>query len=197
VAITSNVATLYVTILEGFIPVVNSLVSVQGTQTTTSGGAPNFNVTGATVTAVSINSTSGVGTITFALTSSNITKIADSGMAIVQTPEVGDALTASVATQTGLQFAVPHTTSADPQGKNIQWAYDFPVAPSTASIQLMGAMFDQLDEYSAIDTVSTAIVAAGGESRVVNTSQNWNFLLVQVTAASGGTNPTVVAKIGI
>ena len=45
VSIATDVATLGVTILEGYIPTVGQLVSVQGTQTATSGGAPNFNVT--------------------------------------------------------------------------------------------------------------------------------------------------------
>lgn len=88
VAITSNVATLAVTILNGPIPVVNSatavsLVSVQGTQTVTSGGAANFNITGKAVTGVSIDSSTGIGTITFALSSTNIVTTADSGTAYI------------------------------------------------------------------------------------------------------------------
>jgi len=197
VAITSNVATLYVTLLEGYIPIVGALISVMGTQTVTSGGAPNFNVTNIALSAVTIDSTTGIGTVTFALTSNNITKIADSGMALVPTPEIGDTLTAASAIQTGQQFALPKTTSADAQAKNIQWSYSFPSAPASASIQLMGSMLDILTEYSVIDAVSTGIVAAGGESRTINSPENWNFLLIQVTVASGGTLPTVLAKIGI
>ena len=82
VAIATNVATLTVQMLEGIIPAVGALISVQGTQTVTSGGAPNFNVTNVALASVTINSSTGAGTVTFALTSNNITAIADSGQAI-------------------------------------------------------------------------------------------------------------------
>ena len=52
----SNVATLGVQMVEGNIPAVGSLISVRGTQTPTSGGAPNFNVSNIALASVSINS---------------------------------------------------------------------------------------------------------------------------------------------
>lgn len=78
VALTSNVATLTVQVIEGNIPAVGQLVTVHGTQT--SSGA--FNVTAQTITGVSINAVSGAGTITFALTHANISSTPDSGLAI-------------------------------------------------------------------------------------------------------------------
>jgi hypothetical protein len=78
VALTTNVATLTVQVIEGNIPAVGALVTVTGTQQ--AGGA--FNVTAVALTGVTINATSGAGTITFALTHANVGSVADSGLAV-------------------------------------------------------------------------------------------------------------------
>lgn len=80
VAITSNVATLNVTVVEGNIPAVGDLITVTGT--TTSSGV--FNVTAVALTGVTINATTGVGTVTYALTNANIASTANAGIAYVQ-----------------------------------------------------------------------------------------------------------------
>lgn len=77
VALTSNVATLTVQVIEGNVPVAGQLVTVKGTQQST--GA--FNVTAVAIASVSINA-NGAGTITFALTHANVSSVADSGLAV-------------------------------------------------------------------------------------------------------------------
>jgi hypothetical protein len=78
VALTSNVATLTVQVIEGNIPAVGALVTVKGTQQAS--GA--FNVTAVALTGVTINATTGAGTITFALTHADVVSHADSGLAV-------------------------------------------------------------------------------------------------------------------
>jgi hypothetical protein len=78
VALTTNVATLTVKVIEGNVPAVGQLVTVKGTQQ----AAGAFNVTAVAITGVAINATTGAGTITFALTHANVGSVADSGMAI-------------------------------------------------------------------------------------------------------------------
>jgi hypothetical protein len=78
VAISSNVATLTVQVIEGNIPAVGALVTVTGTQTAS--GA--FNVTAQAITAVSIDATTGAGTISYALTHADVGSTADSGLAV-------------------------------------------------------------------------------------------------------------------
>lgn len=78
VALTSNVATLTVEVIEGNVPVAGQLVTVTGTQTAS--GA--FNVTAIAIASASINATTGAGTITFALTHANVSSTADSGLAV-------------------------------------------------------------------------------------------------------------------
>ena len=69
VALTTNVATLTVQMTEGPVPLVGSLIYVQGTQSTSG----LFNVSGVALASVTISSTTGAGTLTFALTHANVT----------------------------------------------------------------------------------------------------------------------------
>jgi hypothetical protein len=78
VALTTNVATLTVQVIEGNVPVAGQLVTVRGTQT--SSGV--FNVTAVAIASATINATTGAGTITYALTNANVGSIADSGLAV-------------------------------------------------------------------------------------------------------------------
>jgi hypothetical protein len=78
VALASNVATLTVQVIEGNVPVAGQLVTVTGTQTSSG----EFNVTAVAIASVSINATTGAGTITYALTGSNVSATADSGLAV-------------------------------------------------------------------------------------------------------------------
>ena len=87
VALATNVATVTGTIVEGEVPKIGALVSIA--QTSTNAGV--FNVQRAAVTAVSINN-GGTGTVSFALTNANVGSTPDFGTAIIEVPEVGEAL---------------------------------------------------------------------------------------------------------
>lgn len=78
VALTTNVATLTVQVIEGNVPVAGQLVTVTGTQSTSG----LFNVTAIAIASATINATTGAGTITFALTHANVGSAADSGLAV-------------------------------------------------------------------------------------------------------------------
>ena len=71
-ALTSNVATLTGIIIAGNIPAVGDFISTQGQP---------FDVTDATITGVSINADSGIGTITYAATNADIGSVASGGIA--------------------------------------------------------------------------------------------------------------------
>jgi hypothetical protein len=184
VAITSNVATLTVQLLEGLIPVVGALISVEGTQTPTSGGAPNFNVTNVALTAVSINKTTGAGTVSFALTSSNISTTADSGEALVPQPETTDVC----ANGSGLQFAMFSVEGLPNNSRDVSWVIATPSAPSGFTANLQVADVDQDSEYTTIDTTT----AVG--FRIV-TGVRANFIRINLSGVSGGSSPTIIGKI--
>lgn len=193
VALTSNVVTLSVKVVEGPIPVVANVlapqISVQGT-TSTSG---LFNVNNVALTTVAIDPITGIGTVTFPLTHADVVSVANTGIAIVPQPEVPDTLTSGK--QSGESFAVPATYSSN-DGTHIEWAYSFPTAPAAATLQLEGAMLDIDNEYSSIDKPGTTVLTAGGETRSITSPQRWNFLRITVLTISGS-NFTGLGKISI
>jgi len=181
----SNVATLGVQMVEGNIPAVGSLISVRGTQTPTSGGAPNFNVSNIALASVSINSQTGVGTVTFALMSNTIATTPDAGEASVPVPEVPEALTT---TTTGLQFGLQSAAGLPNNSRDVAWETQTPSAPASYTAHLQGAEFDQESQYVDLDTMSSV-----GTQQVAGVRAN--FLRIKWTSVSGGTNPTGIAKI--
>ena len=188
----ANVATVTAQMLEGNIPIVGQTVTIVGT--TNGGGA--FNVTG-TVATVGAFSASGLGTFTVAITHADVATHADAGTVYGGVPETADAITATAspaASQTGLQFSVSRMQHRQ-QGSNFSWAYKFPSAPASITIQLEGAINDVDNEYSVIDKPTSAVLTAGGETRPVTLPENVNFVRVKIPVSSGGTLPTVIAKI--
>lgn len=190
VAITSNVATLAVTLVEGKAPTTSQLVTIQGTQTATSGGGSNFNLTNVAITGVSGFNTGNndTGTITFALTSSDIATTTDAGEAYAPVAEIGDTMTASGAGATGRAFGMFSMSGLASNSRDVGWSVDTPSAPSTFTAVLQSSMTNNDADFVTIDT-TTAI----GDRTVLGVRAI--YLRGKVTAVSGGTNPTVVLKI--
>jgi hypothetical protein len=179
-AVSSNVVTLTVKVVEGNIPLVNQTIFVYATANNS--GAFNTS-TGATITAVNITASTGVGTVSYAVTTANLTATADVGYAIVPVVEVSEALSV----KKSQQFAL--------SGYGVSWAYTCPSAPSTISIQLEGAINDSDSEYTIIGSAQTA---TSGYTEVFATlPENVNFVRLNITATTGGTSPTIIAKIQV
>lgn len=183
VALTSNVATVTVLVREGNIPAVGSLISITGTSNTSG----LFNVTNKTITAVSINSSTGIGTITFALSHADVVSAANAGQGYVPVPEVPEAAVSGNKSQA---FAIQNTIG---RGYGISWAYTYPSAPVSGSIQLEGAINDVDGEYTLIGTAQTGV--SGYVEVFATLPELVNFVRLNQTALSGGTNPTVIGKI--
>lgn len=177
----ASVATIGVLILEGKIPLVGSLISVRGTSQ--AGGA--FNVTSVAITAVTIDSGTGIGTIQFAIGAGTTVQAADFGTAMVATPEVAEALT-NTASQS---FAVPEPAGANTNPKTITWSTAYPTAPATVTMVLQGSLFDLDSQYQTLDT-STNV---NGEERVF-TSTAFRFLRLKASGVTGAA-PTCIGKI--
>jgi hypothetical protein len=187
VAITTDVATVNVKLLEGLIPLPGALISIEGTQSL--GGA--FNVTNVALASVSINTTTGIGTVTFALTHADFATATDSGVALVPQAEVADIF----ADGSGLQGAVPFQSGLEDSGKTISWWYNVGGSPSTGTVALQGADIDEDAYYETIDSIDASMTQQG--TRNVSPPQNFNFLRINVSNASGGTNPTIIAGFEI
>jgi hypothetical protein len=187
VAITSNVATVAVKILEGLIPIPAALISIEGTQTLSG----LFNVTNVALIAVVIDLTTGIGHVTFSLTHADVATTSDSGVALVPQPEIPDLY----ANGSGLQGAVPFQSGLEDSGKTISWWYKVAGSPSTGTLALQGADIDQDGYYEKIDSVDLSATTQG--TRNVSPPQNYAFLRMNVSNASGGTNPTIIAGFEI
>jgi hypothetical protein len=179
----ASVATVGVKILEGEIPLVGSLISIIGT--TQAAGA--FNVTNAALTAVTIDSSTGVGTVQFAIGAGTTVQAADFGTAMVPTPEEAEALTNSASQA----FAVPEPAGSNTNPKTITWSTAYPTAPASVSMLLQGSLFDIDSQYTTLDTST----ATGGELRVF-TSTAFRFLRLKATNVTGA-SPTCIGKIFI
>ena len=183
VAITSNVATLGVQMVEGNIPAVGSLISVRGSQTAS--GA--FNVSNVALASVTIDKITGAGTVTFALTHADVatdSSSAAAGAADVPVPEVAEAMTNS----TGLQLTMQPASGLPNNSRDLLWDIETPSAPSSFSAALQVSETDVDGDYTTIDT-ATAV----GSRQVAGVRAN--FIRIKITAVSGGSSPTVIGKI--
>jgi hypothetical protein len=193
VAITSNVATIGVKILEGFLPnpssgLVGRLISIQGTQA--DGGA--FNVSNVAVASATIDPATGEGTITFALAGANLGTTNDAGQAILAPNEKAEAVANGT---TGAQFALSQDRNTINSDRAVSWSYAPSSAPSSWTVALQGADVDEDAAYTTLD--SGTVVTAGGETHLLSVPASVNFLRGKITALSGGTNPTGIIRIHV
>lgn len=189
VAVASDVCTLGVTVTEGNIPAVGSLITVSGTAT--SSGAAN--VTNVALTGVSITALTGAGTVTFALTASNVSTTADGGVALIPQPEVGDTVANGTSVAAGLPYATPwNTTSGAVQ---IECEVSFPTLPTACVVVLQGAAVNLNSQYQTI--ISNVVTVSGGTATygTLQVSGKYNFVRYLISGASG--TGSIVAKVNV
>ena len=189
VAVASDVCTLGVLVTEGNIPAVGSLITVYGTAT--SSGAAN--VTNVALTGVSITASTGIGTVTFALTASNVTTTADGGVAIVPQPEVGDTVANGKSIACGLPYTVPQDAYSGVQG--IACEVSFPTLPTACVVALQGAQTNTDSEYQTIISNVVTVSASSATYGTLQVTGKWNFLRYIISGTSG--SGTIVAKVSI
>lgn len=184
-AVASNVVTLGVIMQAGNIPAVGATAYVTGT---TQGSASLNKATGVTLTGVTITAATGVGTITYSQTTTDLATTKDGGLVIVPVQEVGDALAANTSF---LQFAVPAPIGGGGgRTGTITWSTVVGGAPATILVNLQASIVDIDGQYATLDSSSSAT----GETRYI-AQQDFNFFRIRVTTLTGGTSPTLVAKL--
>lgn len=187
VALATNVATVTVQQITGPAVIVGDYISIINTTSTTG----LFNVNRAIITAVSIDSSTGAGTITFALTHADVGSVANSGTAVVEPAEVGETLA------NGSSIACLVQAPEGDSQFTLPVAVTFPSLPTTATIVLQAAIKNLDAEYTTLGTVAT--VAAGVETvgpfGQVQLQRGYCYRF-NASSVTGGTLPTIVAKIG-
>ena len=198
VAATGGTATVSVYVRAGNIPVVGNLISIAGTQT--SSGL--FNVSSVPLTNVTINATTGVGTVQFALVGT-VGSVADSGQALVPIQEVPETLAAN----TSVPVYVPSQEPNDMGEKSITTAVTFPTMPTAAVVKLYSAINLPINlpgsagsEWTVVGTVATVAASAQtiGPLFTEDTSANTaalagRFFCLQVSGITG--SGSLVAKL--
>jgi hypothetical protein len=181
VAKTGGTATVGVTMREGDIPIVGNLITVRGVATDNS-----FNVTNASLTNVTIDATTGKGTVQYAVTGGVVVTTPDAGQAYVPVQEVGEA----VANGSSQAFAVQEVPAGDDNQMTVTWSTFFPSNPAAVTVNLQGSLFDIDAQYATLDS-STSV---SGETRTISDIR-FRFLRFNITGASGGSSPTIVGKL--
>jgi hypothetical protein len=180
----SNIATVGVLILEGPIPVKGNLISIIGTAS----ASGVYNVSAVPITNVVIDATTGIGTITFALTTAALAVTPDIGEARVPIAEVAEALTNN---SSSVQFAIPDPVGSDTNTKVCTWQTTYTSQPAGITVALQGAMQDVDAQYVNLDT-STAVAGEIKQTTINEVS----FLRIRITGLAG-TAPAGIVKLSI
>jgi hypothetical protein len=197
-AVATNVVTLTGAIIEGNIPSVGDVIYVKGTSRNS--GQLNQGV-GELITGVSINAATGVGTISYSQSTANLAPGADSGAASITISDVAETLIPSTAYEA---FAIPRLTGQLGANPSITIWVTFPSAPDSIKWSLQVAernidaeYVDLLKDETAGGTFSDSALPAAS----TNAGEFWpgafNFVRFADTGSSGGTLPTVIARISI
>jgi hypothetical protein len=188
VALATNVATLTVQITAGEIPTVGSLISVQQTQSTTG----LFNVSRAVLTGVTINMTTGAGTVTFALTHADVTSAADTGSAVVEVPEVGEA--PANGASAACVFQAPDGDSQFTVATAVTFVDG--VLPTAITVVLQRAIHNIDSEYTTIGNAAVVATTAYTTGPVVEfTLERAYYYRFLVSGLTAGSASGIVAKI--
>lgn len=185
VAITSNVATVVGTIVSGNAPAVGSLVSIQGTKT--SSGL--FNVTNVALASVTATLLTGAVTITFPLTNANVSTTTDAGFAVVPQPITYDAL----ANGSSKQAASAENDPSENDERSYMVQVFFGTLPTAATVTLQASLVDQDSAYQTVATVATVTGGVATLNAAVYANANFKFLRFNVSGLSG--TGTIAAAI--
>jgi hypothetical protein len=175
VELAADIATIGVVVSQGNIPVVGSPITV--TKTATDAG--EFNVT-SVLTAVAINTLTGIGTVSYALTAANQATTPDAGLAIVPAPMMFEAL----ANGSSVPATLPAQEPLGP-GAAITAQVFFGAIPTDVVVSLEGALVNQDSAYQVLGPVSTVSASAVNGALAQFPAQNVKFLRFTVSGLTG------------
>lgn len=186
-ALASNVGTVTVSINEGPAPLVGDLITVWGTAQQSG----LFNMTRAVITAVNINTATGAGIISFALTGTNQSTTADTGAFYCEVGETYETLAAGKS-----QAVLVQAPQCDSQF-TIPLAVTFQTIPTAVTVTLQKAIHDIDAEYTNTTAAVTVAASAYTAGPVVEaTLERGYFYRVLVSGLTLGSGAGLCAKVG-
>jgi hypothetical protein len=123
------------------------------------------------------------------LTGANLGTTADSGLAIIPQPEVGDSLANGSSIPAASPFNDPRTDGA----RTYQAQVTFPTVPTACTVSLQISEVDIDSQYQTIGTVATVASGTVTQSMAEFTLTTARFLRFNVSGLSGA--GTIVAKL--
>lgn len=186
VQLTSPTAVVGVVVKAGQIPAIGQLVSITGAV------PAYFNVSNASITAVSSAASPdlGVYTISFALTNSNIATTVSPGLAVAPVIQVSENIAAGASAQLCIQ------ANTGPQnGRSVRFDVTVSGTIGAAVIKAQSADVDLDSEYQDLGTVAAVVggVVSGGSATFVDILEN--FVRFNTTGVAANTSGKVIGKV--
>lgn len=170
-------------VIEGNIPVIGQLVTIVGAVNS------GFNVTNASITAVSAAATPDVGVYTISfLNGTTLASTPSTGSAIAPQVEVGEAL----ANGSSISVALQQNTGPN-NGRSIKVDVTFPTIPTAATVALQSAQIDLDSEYTTLGTVASVAASSVTGQSLIFTGIVANFLRLNVSGLTG--SGKVIGKV--
>ena len=135
----------------------------------------------------------GICTVTYTITSTTQGSLPDGGQVIVPQPEVAEACV----NESSIPAAMPFGNTTYNLNQGLTVVVSFPSFPTTAVVVLQQAVKDIDSEYATVATVATVtggVVTAAGSQITVDPTLG-RFFRFNVSNVTGGTNPTIIAKL--
>lgn len=187
VALTSNVATLTVAVIEGNLPTVGQLVSTTGVSNSIFNNLKNLSITAVSFT----NSPEdGKGTISFALTHADVVSVAATGYAEAPQVEIGETIANGASSAVALQ-----ANTGPENGRAVRCDIIFPTLPTTLRVDLQAADVDVDAAYVTIGTPATVAASTQSGQALYFDGVRANFLRYNLTTLAG--SGKIVAKITV
>jgi len=191
-SITSNVALITATVIEGNAPVAGQLFSILNSSSAilTAAGVQNVAIAASPAPAASNTPDNGVWTFSVAFTHANVGATAFTGAGFAAQVETTEALVNSSSVPAALQ-----ANTGPNNGQTIRCDVEIPSLPTTATIVVQTSDIDLDANYQTLGTVASVAggVLSGGS--VVFANVRANFVRYKVSAVTGGSSPTIIAKV--
>jgi len=176
---------LTIAVKEGNVPVVGQKVDVLCSNS-------SFNVEQAALTAVSVDATTGVGTITYSGTTfGEVVSVAATGQVVAFVPEVGETLNNKTSLAACLQSNVGPNN-----GRDVTFEVTLSGGTPTATVAVQKAMNNIDTEFvDAGAGANLTFTAAAGTKQYTAIDLRDHFVRFVITGVSGGSTPKIVGKV--
>lgn len=181
VSIATDVATVGVSSFEGALPIVGTPVTIRGTVS----GSGEFNATDAVITSVTLDAT-GTGTVTFALTGTNLATTADAGTLSFVPQVTGE-------TALNNSFTIAGALSRPSGARSQQAVFAQLSLPATGVTALTVTLQESIDNVNWVPTTQTLTIVGGAAPTTPTYFETTALFIRGALTGLTGTGPVALA----